>query len=146
MRYAAKKTGLINVFIWGVVAILIAAVIVTPTEQKLIVAIIMLPVLAFILSIYFNTYYEFREVYLYARSGPFSEKIFYENIYAVRLCKNYLSSMALSRERIEIKHGKYYITGTTLISPVNREKFYERLIARCPNIEGINDEELTIKN
>jgi hypothetical protein len=57
-------------------------------------------------------------------------------IRSLRLSENMLSSMALSRQRIEIRqHGKGYIMGTTMISPVEREWFLEELRQRCPNLE-----------
>jgi RNase P subunit RPR2 len=47
-----------------------------------------------------------------------------------------LSSMALSRKRIEIRqHDKNYISGTTMISPKNREEFYVQLKRKCKNLE-----------
>jgi hypothetical protein len=50
-----------------------------------------------------------------------------------------LSSMALSSRRIEIRqHGKGYLTGTTMISPVNREEFLRELVRRCPNLDAGN--------
>lgn len=96
------------------------------------------PVVAFLMWIYFGTYYEFREEYLYCRSGPYVEKIRYEDVKSVRLCKNFCSSLALSRSRIEIRQRKKgYITGTTFISPVNRKRFLAELITRCENLEGV---------
>jgi uncharacterized membrane protein YobD (UPF0266 family) len=98
--------------------------------------IIAIPVTAFLLWIYFGTYYEFRNEYLYCRSGPFFEKIPYDKIKSVKLCENMLSSMALSSKRLEIsQHGKGYITGTTMISPVNRDDFLSELKKRCRYLE-----------
>ena len=94
-----------------------------------------IPVSFFLAWLYFGTYYVFGDTVLICRSGPFSEKIPYAQIKSLRLCENFMSSMALSRERIEIKqHSKGYITGTTYISPVNREHFLSELILRCPNL------------
>lgn len=87
---------------------------------------------ALLLWLRFGTYYEFREDYLYCRSGPFTEKIKYDRIKYLGLSENMLSSMALSSQRIEIRqHDKSYITGTTMISPENREIFLEQLKTRC---------------
>jgi uncharacterized membrane protein YdbT with pleckstrin-like domain len=95
-----------------------------------------LSVTAFLLWIYFGTYYELRDEYLYCRSGPFFEKIPYDRIKSIRPCRNMLSSMALSLNRLEIRqHGRGYITGTTLISPVNPEEFMKLLKERCRHIE-----------
>lgn len=109
---------------------------VVPQNGKTIGYAVGVPMICFVLWIYFGTYYEFRDEYLYCRSGPFVEKIVYDKIKSVKLSQNMLSSMALSTKRIEIRqHGKGYITGTTYISPVNREEFMMELIRRCKNIE-----------
>lgn len=109
---------------------------IVPPNEKTIGYAVGVPMIGFILWIYFGTYYEFRDAYLYCRSGPFVEKIAYEKIKSVKLSQNMLSSMALSTKRIEIRqHGKGFITGTTYISPVNREEFLMELISRCKNIE-----------
>jgi len=80
--------------------------------------------------------YELRDEYLFCKSGPFFEKIKYENIKSIKLSQNMLSSMALSRERIEIRqHGKSYIRGTTFISPIDREEFVLELKGRCDKLE-----------
>ncbi len=94
------------------------------------------PVVALLFWIYLGTYYELRDEYLYCRSGPFAEKIRYEDIKSAKLCMNFYSSMALSMKRIEIKvRKKGRVTGTTYISPVNRKKFLLELIARCQNLD-----------
>lgn len=86
---------------------------------------------AFILWLYFGTYYEFKDTYLYIRSGPFLEKIPYNRIESIRFCKNRWSSMALSSHRIEIKQkDKGFVRGTTYISPVNLTAFYKELQKR----------------
>lgn len=124
-------------FLFNCIAIcLVLAFYLIPTDERIIYLIIGLPLLAFILSIYWGTFYELRDEYLYCRSGPFVEKIPYVNIKSVRLCKNMFSSMALAKERIEIKqHNKSFITGTTYISPINRDEFYQMLLQRCTNLE-----------
>ena len=88
-------------------------IIVVPQSEKVTAYAVGIPTILFIFWIYFGTYYEFRDEYLYCRSGPFLEKIAYENVKSVRLGQNMLSSMALSIDCIEIKqHDKCYITGT----------------------------------
>jgi len=84
----------------------------------------------------FATWYELREDHLYGRSGPFVERIPYRRIRSLRLCENRWSSMALSPRRIEIRqHGRGWLTGTTYISPVDRDAFLEELRRRCPALE-----------
>lgn len=136
MRTKSKIDFWFRVLIWGTVLIILVGIISDPQNGKTIGYAVGVSIICFILWIYFYTYYEFRDEYLYCRSGPFVEKIVYDKIKSVKFSKNMLSSMALSTKRIEIRqHGKGYITGTTYISPVNREGFMMELISRCKNID-----------
>jgi hypothetical protein len=121
--------------LWGVVVVLAVAMIIVPAEFRLYTIIGSAFGIGFLLWIWYGSYYEFRNSYLLARIGPFFERIPYERITSARLFKSMVSSMALSNEMIELRHGKNYITGTTYISPVNREWFVSELKARCPNIK-----------
>lgn len=121
--------------IWLMIPILVISVFVVP-EGSLYLFIVALPIMIFLLWIYFGTWYELRDTYLYSQSGPFRERIAYDKIKTLKLTSNMLSSMALSRKRIEIRqHGKGYFTGTTMISPINREVFLSELQKRCFNLE-----------
>jgi hypothetical protein len=134
MRVKSKIDLFIGIVIWSSVAIM-AVPMIMKNDQTLLSYAIGLPVIAFLLWIYFGTYYELRDEYLYCRCGPFSEKITYPKIKSVKLSRNMLSSMALSLDRIEVKqHGKGYLLGTTYISPENREQFMSELISRCNNL------------
>lgn len=136
MRLKSKIDIWIGIVIWGTVLIMLVSLIYVPQNEKIFGYVVVFPMSALMFWIYFGTYYEFRDEYLYCRSGPFVEKIVYEKIKSVKLSQNLLSSMALSRQRIEIRqHGKGYITGTTYISPVSREEFMMGLISRCKNTE-----------
>ncbi len=108
----------------------------TQYDQPVVGYAIGLPVIVLLLWIYYGTYYELRDEYLYCRCGPFLEKITYPKIKSVKLSRNLLSSMALSLDRIEVKqHGKGFLLGTTYISPENREQFMSELISRCKNLD-----------
>ena len=135
MRYASAKSAGFGILIWGVVVLLIVSIIVIPGEYRMITVIGSGAGIAFILWIWFGTYYEFRDRYLLARMGPFFERMPYERITSARLFKGMLSSMALSSEMIELRHGKNYILGTTYISPADRDGFLIALKTRCPNLE-----------
>lgn len=122
----------IKIIMYTVTVIILGSAVMIPKEYIAVGFIIALPVTAFLWWIYFGTYYELREEYLFCKSGPFSEKIPYDKIKSVKLCQNMLSSMALSSKRLEIRqHGKGYIMGTTLISPENREDFLPALQKKC---------------
>ena len=88
-----------------------------------------------ILWVWFGTFYEFKDTYLLLRSGPFFERIPYVKIASVRKFKSMASSMALSNEMIELRHGKNYVTGTTYISPADRDGFIHQLKLVCPNVK-----------
>ena len=118
------------------IIITITPIFLIPSEQRWMMTIVAVPTAGFLLWLLFDTWYELRDDHLYCVSGPFKEKIPYEKIKSVSLSENMLSSMALSRKRIEIRqHKKNYIMGTTMISPVNREDFYVQLKRRCKNLE-----------
>lgn len=136
MRAKSKIDLWLILLIWAAICTLLASMLVIPQNEKLIGYSVGAVSLAFILWIYFGTYYELKDDYLYCRSGPFFEKIPYEKIKSVKLSQNLLSSMALSAKRIEIRqHGKGYFTGTTYISPISREEFMAELMRRCKNIQ-----------
>ncbi|WP_051188612.1 PH domain-containing protein [Proteocatella sphenisci] len=136
MRVKSKIDFWLKIIILGSVLIMLFSMMIVPQNEKIIGYLVGVPMICFMLWIYFGTYYEFRDEYLYCRSGPFFERIIYDKIKSVKLSQNMLSSMALSTKRIEIRqHGKGYITGTTFISPMNREEFMKELIRRCNNIE-----------
>jgi hypothetical protein len=116
--------------------IIFAAIIVAPAEKRLIIAVIGVPCLILITSIFWGTYYELRDTYLYVRSGPFTQKIDYDQIKSLRPVEDSQFTMALSSQRIEIKQrGKGTMVGTTLISPVDRLSFLDELTKRCYHLD-----------
>lgn len=135
MKYKSAKSFGFGILLWGVIVILLVSVFIMPNEYQMIASAACLTVIGFLLWIWYGTYYIFRDAYLAIRFGPFFENIQYEKIYSIRPLKSLASSMALSSEMIELRHGKNYITGTTFISPVNRDDFISELQKRCPNIK-----------
>ena len=123
--------------IWLIVAMITVGVYFIPPEEQWIGLGAGLFWVAFLLWIYFGTYYELLDDCLLCRSGPFFEKIRYDKIKSLRLFNSHLSSMGLSSRQIEIRqHGKGYFLGTTLISPEDREQFLEELRSRCKYLEN----------
>jgi hypothetical protein len=108
-----------------------------PEDERWILYISM-AVMAVIILPFFYGYVELSDEYLRVRLGIFRQTIYYKDIKSVRLCTNFLSSLAMTSQRIEIKvHGKGYVRGTTFIGPKEREEVYQELLYRCPNIEQI---------
>lgn len=135
-RIPSKIDWPISLLMGAVVLILIVSTMMLPPSSWLMMSLLNLPVIGFLAWLYFGTYYRFEETRLVCHSGPFTEKIAYDKIKSAKLCHNMLSSLALSVDRIEIRqHDKGYISGTTLISPINREEFLQTLISKCPNLE-----------
>jgi hypothetical protein len=126
----------VSIILWLNTGIFVALAFVIPPSEFWIYLVFVFPILILMLWILFGSYYELREDLLFLKIGPFFGRIKYENIKSLELKNNWLSSMALSYHRIEIKeHKKGYIMGTTMISPINREEFLEELKRRCYNLE-----------
>ena len=138
MKYKSAKSLGFGILLWGVIVILIVSVIIVPASYQPLAAVICLIVCSLMLWIWFGTYYEFKDTYLALRLGPFFENISYEKIFSIRKFKSMASSMALSSEMIELRHGKNYITGTTYISPADRDEFITELRIRCRNLSPEN--------
>ena len=136
MRYPSGKSAGFSLLLWGVILVLLVSMVIVPSDIRAIVIAGSCIGIAFMLWVWFGTYYEFRDKYLLARMGPFFERIPYERITSAKLFKSLAASMALSSEMIELRHGKNYISGTTYISPVRRELFLAELRARCPNLQS----------
>lgn len=142
MRVRSEIDFWLKILIWAVVLILTVIVFSTPLDRPDVGAILGLALIVFLLWICYGTYYELRDEYLYCRSGPFFERIYYDKVKSIKLAENFWSSMALSSKRIEIKqHNKSFIMGTTYISPMNRENFFYELKKRCKNLNLINKED-----
>lgn len=132
LRMRTKIDWWIGVLLVGAMIGMVLTILLAPDDERLIGLLIGVPMFILIGSFVFGTYYELRDEMLYIRCGPFFEKIPYEKIESVKLSTGFLSSMALSVKRIEIRQkGKGFILGTTYISPVEREVFYEALKKRC---------------
>lgn len=135
MKYRSAKSVGFGMLIWGVVISLLVSVIIVPAEFRLLAVVIFLSISCLLLWIWYGTYYQFRENDLAIRFGPFYENIEYTKIFSIQPFTSMASSMALSSEMIELRHGENYITGTTYISPENRDEFITELQKRCVNIK-----------
>lgn len=137
MRVKSAVDWWIALLVWASNIILAASIIITPVQQRLIVALFSIPTIAFMLYLYFSTYYELQDEHLLCRSGPIRLRIPYEQITQVRLSQNPLSSLALSLKRIEITYNsKSIFGGLVYISPPSREEFMRELLRRMPADRG----------
>lgn len=94
---------------------------------------IMLPILLIILFLFSQIKYTITERDLKINGGFYRVNVSINDIRSVSRTSNPLSAPALSLDRIEIKYGNnfHYL----LISPKEREKFINQLIAINPNID-----------
>ncbi|MBS3971462.1 MAG: PH domain-containing protein [Erysipelotrichia bacterium] len=133
MRHYSKIDLWIQCVIWGTVLVSIFPLWVVEPHEQWIVLMILVPTALLMLLLLYNTYYVFEEEYLKCVVGFYVQKIRYENIKSLKKTRNFLSSAALSADRIEIKEkNKGYIMGTTYISPKNKDEFFEELRQYCP--------------
>jgi hypothetical protein len=139
MRYPSAKSAGFGVLLGVVIIVFFAALIFFLWQKYWLVTLLPAAAIAFILWLWFGTYYEFKADYLLARMGPFFERIPYQKITSARKFTSMVSSMALSSKMIEVRHGKNYITGTTYISPLDRDAFLAMLYIYCPQIGPITE-------
>ncbi len=134
-RYESRRDAAFGVLVWSSAVVSAAATVLAGVLGDLGAV---LPVAAvavfdalFMAWLWFGTCYAFEEDVLVCRSGPFRERVRLDAIVSVRATRNMLSSMSLSRDRLEIRYGPrpWQIT---LVSPVDRRGFLEDLRLRCP--------------
>lgn len=137
MRYhSAKSTGFV-ILVISVIVLLIVSIAIAPADLRLIVMTGAALGIGLLLWIWFGTWYEFQPSGLLLRCGPFYERIPYDRITEASRTKGMASSMALSSDMIELRHGENYLTGTTMISPKDKETFLAELKARCPALKPV---------
>lgn len=140
MKYYSKIDWWISILIWMSVGVSGWAVWLIPANEQWIGWLMFSPLMVLMLLFLYNTYYVFEDDYLKCVLGVFPQKIYYQNIKSLKKTRNFLSSAALSAERIEIiEKNKGYIMGTTYISPKNRDEFFDELRMRCSkDVEILN--------
>lgn len=135
MKSKMKIDLWIGVLLLGSVLMFIPIIFTVPQNERLIMVLVSLG-MAIIILPFFYGYHELTDEAVVTRIGFIKQTIPYERIKEVRLCSNWLSSMAMTRKRIEIKeHNKGFLRGTTYIGPVNRDEFFEELKRHCYNLE-----------
>ncbi|QMS85655.1 PH domain-containing protein [Candidatus Xianfuyuplasma coldseepsis] len=135
MRYKHKVDWWIRLILIAVVFMYVPIFFVVPADEYLFLIISIL-VTSLIIFPFFIGYIELGDDELIIKMHIFRQRIPYDSIRSIRLCTNFLSSMAMTAKRIEIKeYNKGYIRGTTYIGPVDREAFFDELKQRCYNLE-----------
>lgn len=140
MRFDAKIDGWVNIVMYGSVLFIIPLFFFVPPSEYIILFGTVLLMGLLIIPIVRIAYYEMADDHLKCRLGYIAVKIKYDKIKSIEQIDGWGSSsgLALSRERVKImEHGKGKMTGTTFISPKNREMFIMQLKSHCKNLEGV---------
>lgn len=87
---------------------------------------------AFMLWIYYGTWYDLTPTHLLIRSGPLRVTIALATIESVEPTRSPLSSPALSLDRLRIRYDRY---GFTMISPEESRRFLTELTRREPSLK-----------
>ncbi|MDQ1145866.1 hypothetical protein QE429_002693 [Bacillus sp. SORGH_AS 510] len=133
MRFYSKKGIITGFLLWGTVLFLIGSFLFLPggpegMGETITAIVITTMISAFIIWIWFGTYYEIKREQLIVAGGPFRWKIDIMSMSSIRKTRNPLSSPALSLKRLEIRYGKWNII---FISPQHEVQF-------CQLIQKIN--------
>ncbi|MDY7223269.1 PH domain-containing protein [Halalkalibacterium halodurans] len=130
MTFPSKKHFWIGLVLLGSAGVLFIPPIV---EQSVILLIVLLPIVIFLLSIWFRTYDRIDGDRLFAISGPFRWSIPIQDIRSIEKRKTLLSGPSLSLDRLTILYGVGY--DIIVISPEKEDVFLQLLLDKNPNIE-----------
>ena len=134
-KYRSKVDWWIPACLLAPVAFVIVFAVKSLIDGEWIVAVMIAPhmvFMAFALTV-LSTFYTIDEDILTVRSGVLvNQKIKIDKIKSVRATRKWISSPALSADRIEVRYGKY---GSVIISPERKEQFIKHLVSINPNIE-----------
>lgn len=123
LRYYSKRDRFYAVMIWGTALFTLYVLVKMLAAREPIeplAILVFLSVLIFLLSMWFGTYYVFREEDILARSGWIRDRYPYGAITEIRRSRSLYSSLALSRQRMAV-----YIQGRLkgYISPLDERGF-----------------------
>ena len=142
MKYKTKTHLWIRILLWALILMFVPMFFFVETDELYILAISTILMVIIIVPL-FSAYYELADEDVVIHIYGFKKRIKYDNIKSIRKCQNWLSSSAMSKDRIEIiEHHKKKIMGTTYISPMDREDFFTDLKNRCQNLDYLPEEKL----
>jgi hypothetical protein len=128
--FPSKRDRWLTVLLWGTVILMVPAGATALTMRPVAVAALVLALavgtIALVLSVLYDTRYTFEGEVLRVRSGPFRWAVPLRDIEWVAPSDDPSSAPACSLDRIELKYGLYQ---TILLSPLDREGFYAKLLA-----------------
>lgn len=136
MKEFKSKVGyeiLIPVLTITVGVILIPMMTGAPIEAIVTMTVIILPTIAFILHMFYQTSYRIVNDKLLIKSGfLYQSELYIYQINSVTKTRNLIASPAASLDRIEVKYGKW---DSVIISPKDKVEFMNELLKINPKIQ-----------
>ena len=121
--------------IWGAILVMVVPAII---NQEVVGLFIALPIAFFMGWLWFTTGYLVEDNVLKIKFGPFRKTVQIQQISKMNKSKNPISAPALSIDRIEIIHGKFF--DGVFISPRHEREFVKLILQENPDI--VLDEKL----
>lgn len=140
-KYYSKVDQLTNGFLWGSVAVGIATAVPIIFADSFWLKFGMLSMLAafcwLLISVRYNTYYYFKDHFLWWNTGPFRGKIDLNKVSKVSRAKSWMDISAmskpiLSRKCLLVRYSKY---DDLPVSPADEEAFIDEMLSINPKIE-----------
>ncbi|MBU5210338.1 PH domain-containing protein [Heyndrickxia oleronia] len=138
MRYYSKKGPILSLIVWALVITLIGTMIFLlfhglNDSDTLFEFIVIAIACVLIIWLWMNTYYEItNKGLLKVVTGPFHyTSIEIKGIKSITKTRNFISSPALSMDRIEIQYNKWH---SIIISPKDKNQFINQLMELNPDI------------
>jgi len=137
LKFIPKRELWLMITVWFSIAILAFASILPLIKEGtniiggIIFFLFSMGMAGFMAWIWWGIVYKLLETELFIRMGPLTKSISYDSITHVKPVRSWMSSMATSSRRVEIKYGKYDFVH---VSPLDQETFLNELKIRCPHV------------
>lgn len=120
LHFEAKRDLWLTAVIWLTALVMLAAAVRLAGFDRWGIAATLVLFAAFLMWIFYGTYYTLSQDRLIVRSGPFRWKVQLEEIVSMQPSRDPIAAPATSLDRIEIR----YADGRTiLVSPARKEEF-----------------------
>lgn len=134
-KYFSKVDNTVSIILWGTLLLCWGIIVVIP--NPFIVILLNLPLTVFLLSVFFYTYYLFKDNHLHWRTGPFKGKVALESIKEISQTKSPLDVSAtikpsLAWKPLLIKYNRF---DDLPVSPAEVDSFINELRRLVPGLK-----------
>lgn len=130
MYFPSKKDLWLSIIMWGTIMICIVPSLIEPHLVGIILGLL---IAIFIGWFWFSTGYLVKDGMIKIKYGLYKKIVPIKEISRINKTKTPFSAPALSIDRLEIIHGKFF--DGAIVSPVKKREFIELLIKENPNIQ-----------